>query len=168
MVEPTPTVLVVADDELTRQRCSTWLEDEAYDVIATGVLDEALATAKQAAVVLVAGGVGPTTHDELVSTLARHARECGIVSLASSASHDLPCDERLASPVRKRELHEAVGRLVTRATYVDRLDALVAAARRATSGNRGRLTRLSSETRDLQDRFEPADYEAMFRTIDPA
>ncbi|WP_435317877.1 hypothetical protein [Haloarchaeobius sp. TZWSO28] len=168
MVERPPTVLVVADDELTRQRCSTWLESGTYDIIATGILDEAVATAKQAAVVLVAGGVGRASHDDLVRTISRHTRECAIVSLASSASHDLPCDERLSSPVQRQELRESVERLVTRATYVDRLDALLAAARRATSSNHGRLARLSSETRDLQDAFEPADYEAMFRTIDPS
>ncbi|WP_267642985.1 response regulator [Haloarchaeobius amylolyticus] len=167
MVERTPMVLVVADDELIRQRCSAWLEDGDYDVVATGILDEALATAKRAAVVLVAGGVGRATHDELVRMVGRHGRECAVVSLASSASYDLPYDARLSSPVREAELRQVVERLVTRATYVDRLDALLAAARRAT-GNHGRLSRLRSETRDLQDGFEPADYEAVFRTIDPS
>ncbi|WP_435360694.1 hypothetical protein [Haloarchaeobius sp. DFWS5] len=162
------TVLVVAADELTRRRCGDWLVDGDYSVVETGVFDEALATAKHAAVALVAGNVPGTTHEGLVETLRRHGGDCAVVSIGSGGGPGLACDAELDSPVRRGDLVDTVDRLVSRATYVDRLDALLATARRAAVVDPERAERLHSETRDMQRDFDTDDFEAVFRAIDPS
>ncbi|WP_440991070.1 hypothetical protein [Haloarchaeobius baliensis] len=168
MPRRSPTVLVVAEDELTRQRYRSALEDSRYDVVATGVPDEVLATAKQASVAAVAGPVGPRTRRSLLRTLSERAPGCALVSLGSERPPTGPHDAHLEAPVCPDDLLATVDHLATRAVYFERLDALVAAARRATATDPGRLTRLRDETRQLQGSFDSTDFEAAFRLVDVA
>ncbi|WP_435335559.1 hypothetical protein [Haloarchaeobius sp. TZWWS8] len=171
MTERQPTVLVVAADELTRRRYVDWLDGADHRVVGTGVRDEALAMAKRAAVVLVDGPLGGTSHATMVRALDRQGRAGAVVSVGSAGSPGLDCDAVLESPVAPEDLARVVDRLVSRATYVDRLDALLAAARRATGTTAepgSRTAELQSETRSLQREFEAGDFEAMFRAIGPS
>jgi hypothetical protein len=160
-----PRVLIVAGDELARSRFRAWVDRPCYDVTATGVFDEALSLSKRASVVLVAGGVPGARHAELVETIARTDSDCAIISLASNIHRGLRCDETLVSPVHPERLQRTVDRFVRRTTYVDCLDALLAAARRAATGERTGTRRLHEKSRQLQHGFDSADFEAVFRAI---
>lgn len=166
MVRRTPTVLVVAEEELSRERYREALEDAEYDVVATGVADEVFATAKRASVAVVSGRVGSRSHRTVLATLAERAPSCALVSLGGEPAATGPHDAHLAAPVCPDDLRATVDHLATRAAYFERLDAFVAAARRATTADGGRLRRLRDETRQLQGSFDATDFEAAFRLVD--
>lgn len=165
MERRTPTVLLVAEEGLTRERYRAALAATQYDVVATSVPDEVVAMAKRASVAAVAGGVGTRSHRRVLRTLSTRAPDCALVSLGSDAPEELT-DATLDAPVRPDEFVAAVERLATRAVYLERLDAFVAAARRTTTTDRGRLRRLRDETRQLQRSFDASDFEAAFRLLD--
>jgi hypothetical protein len=168
MSRRTPTVLVVAEAELSRERYRSALESGQYDVVATGVPDEVLATAKQASVAAVAGRVGNWSHRTLLETLTDRAPGCALVSLGREHPPAGPHDAHLEAPVAADDLLATVDHLATRAAYFERLDAFVAAARRAAGTDPGRLDRLRDETRQLQRSFDATDFEAAFRLVDAA
>lgn len=163
-----PTVLVVAEEELTRERHRAVLADAPYDVVATGVPDEVLATAKQASVACVAGPLDSRSRAAMLETLAERAPGCALVSLGGEHPPAGPHDAHLEAPVRPADLRDTVDHLATRAVYFERLDAFVAAARRATTTDGRRLSRLRDETRQLQGAFDTTDFEAAFRLVDAA
>ncbi|MFD1644829.1 hypothetical protein [Haloarchaeobius litoreus] len=168
MSRRSPTVLVAAEEELTRERYRAALEGGPYDVVATGVPDEVLATAKQASVAAVAGRVGSRSRRALLGTLTERAPGCALVSLGGERPPTGPHDAHLEAPVCPTDLLATVDHLATRAVYFERLDAFVAAARRATTTDHSRLSRLRDETRKLQGTFDTTDFEAAFRLVDAA
>ncbi|MFC4407065.1 hypothetical protein [Haloarchaeobius iranensis] len=166
MSRRTPTVLVVAEEELTRERYRSALENSQYDVVATGVPDEVLATAKRASVAAVAGPVGNWAQRTLLQTLTERAPGCALVSLGREHPPTGPHDAHLEAPVAPDDLRATVEHLATRAAYFEQLDAFVAAARRAAGTDPGRLRRLRDEARQLQGSFDSTDFEAAFRLVD--
>lgn len=159
-------VLVVAEEELTRERYRSALESSQYDVVATGVLDEVLATAKQASVAAVAGPVENWSQRRLLRTLTERAPGCALVSLGREQPPAGPHDAHLEAPVAPHDFCATVTHLATRAAYFEQLDAFVAAARRTAGTDPGRLRQLRDETRRLQGSFDPTDFEAAFRLFD--
>ncbi|WP_256298851.1 hypothetical protein [Haloarchaeobius salinus] len=166
MSRRSPTVLVAAEEELTRERYRAALDGGPYDVVATGVLDEVLATAKRASVAAVAGRVRSRSHRALLETLTERAPGCALVSLGGERPPTAPHDAHLGAPVAPDDLRATVDHLATRAVYFERLDAFVAAARRATTTDHSRLAQLRDETRTLQGSFDTTDFEAAFRLVD--
>lgn len=161
-----PTVLVVSEEELTRERYRAALDAGPYDVVATGIADEVLATAKQASVTVVTGPLNGRSRRAVLETLAERAPGCALVSLGSEHPPTGPHDAHLAAPVAPEDLLATVDHLATRAVYFERLDAFVAAARRAATTDHRRLDRLRDETRQLQGTFDTTDFEAAFRLVD--